>query len=80
MKKRKYIPSSSDVEETKKLYLMSLDIKKGKKDELERLRRFFLDKEEQTLKDLEVLRKEIQMKKKLAIMYRELVEEAKKRR
>lgn len=67
------------VEEVKKMYLSMLDIRRGKQAEIERMLRFFLDKEEQALKDLEVARKEMQRRKKLLVMYRELAEEAKER-
>ena len=68
-----------DVEETRKRYLHMLEVRRGERDEIEHLVRFFLDKEEQALKDLEVVREELQRRKELVAMYRELVEEAKRR-
>ena len=68
-----------DVEEVKKMYLQMLDVRKGKDEEIERMLRFLLDKEEQAIKDVDVAGKELERRKKLLIMYRELIEEAKVR-
>ena len=61
------------------MYLQMLDVRKGKDEEIERMLRFLLDKEEQPIKDVDVAGKELERRKKLLIMYRELIEEAKVR-